>query len=93
MAHQKFHGRPAERARRRQRAKGLPCCICGQPIDYTLPPEHPMSFTLEHKTAQKYAPDLAFAASNHDSAHRSCNSKKGTTNGEHLRPLLASRSW
>lgn len=93
MAHQKFHGRPAERARHRVRRLGKPCCICGQPIDYTLPASHPMSFTLEHKVSQKMAPELAFDPANHDAAHRSCNSKKGTTNGEHLRPLPRSREW
>jgi 5-methylcytosine-specific restriction endonuclease McrA len=88
-----WHGEAARRARDRVRRRRLPCCLCGKPIDYSLPKSHPMSFTLEHKVSRLLAPELMFDSNNHDAAHRSCNSSKGTGSGEHLRPLPASREW
>jgi 5-methylcytosine-specific restriction endonuclease McrA len=88
-----FRGHRARVARENQRRKRLPCCICGQPIDYTLPASHPMSFTLEHRTAQHLAPELVWDRTNHGSAHRRCNAQKGTTDGSHLKPLPRSRDW
>lgn len=51
------------------------CLLCGQPIDDSLPPRHPMSRTLEHVTpiARGGTNDI----DNIDFAHHSCNSSKG----------------
>ena len=52
-----------------------PCWICGQPIDYTLPAQDPMSFVVDHKTP------LALGGTdtldNKAAAHRQCNRDKG----------------
>jgi 5-methylcytosine-specific restriction endonuclease McrA len=57
------------------RRQGRDCAWCGQPIDYTLPATHAMSFTADHPEAvanggHLYQQDLA-------PMHRACNSKKG----------------
>jgi 5-methylcytosine-specific restriction endonuclease McrA len=92
VAHQKFHGRPAQRARDVLRRKRLPCWLCGQAINYELPPSDPMSYTLDHVQPQRYGGDL-LDRNNHKPAHRSCNSKKGTGSGDHLKPPPRSREW
>lgn len=78
---------------------GLPCALCGQPIDYSLPPGHPMSYELDEivpvsKGGDPYDPD------NVQPAHRVCNQRKGnrTTRalGASQRPpgrLRTSREW
>lgn len=65
-------------------AKGLPCAICGQAIDYSLPAGDPMSFELDeiipvsryqeggYATPEQCAQDPA----NHQPAHRICNQMK-----------------
>lgn len=55
-------------------AQGLPCHLCGQPIDLTLPHTHPLSFTADHITP------LATGGHLHGTlapAHRTCNSARG----------------
>jgi 5-methylcytosine-specific restriction endonuclease McrA len=92
MAHQRFHGRPAQRMRDQLRRKGLPCHLCGGAIDYGLPPSDPMSYTLDHIAPQKYGGSV-WDRTNHAPAHRSCNSRKGTGSGEHIKPPPRSRAW
>ena len=51
------------------------CCLCGLPIDRTLRPPHPDSYTLEHLTpitrgGRHDIDNIGFA-------HRGCNSSKG----------------
>jgi hypothetical protein len=64
------------------------CCLCGDPIDNTLPPRHPMSRTLEHlipivRGGRHDMDNIAFA-------HYSCNaSKKDKTLEEHKAWLAA----
>jgi len=74
------------------RAKRRPCCLCGQPIDYTLDRGHPQSFTVEHIQPISTHPHLAEDPSNMDAAHRSCNSSRG--NGPRKTDLgVTSRDW
>lgn len=63
------------------------CILCGQPIDDTLPPRHPMSRTLEHVTpiARGGTNDI----DNIDFAHHSCNSSKGAKTLEEYREWQA----
>ena len=63
------------------------CILCGQPIDETLPPRHPMSRTLEHITpiAQGGTHNL----DNLDLAHYSCNASKGAKTLEEYRAWQA----
>lgn len=66
--------------RNRYRARliklGLPCAICGRPIDYTLPGLDPMSFHADHKIP--LARGGADTFDNLQPTHRLCNARKGT---------------
>lgn len=75
------------RAYRRQRRilkrKQLPCTWCGQPIDYTLPYTHPMSYTADHTVALANGGELL---QDLQPMHRKCNSAKGVGTVVTLRP-------
>jgi 5-methylcytosine-specific restriction endonuclease McrA len=62
------------------------CCLCGQPIDDTLPGTHRMGRTLEHLTplSRGGRNDI----DNLDFAHRSCNSSKKEKTLEEYRERL-----
>lgn len=74
-------GRRYERLKANQRAKRLPCCVCGQPIDYALSWPDPGSFSVEHRKSWHEHPELREDPANFDSAHLGCNSSKGKTGG------------
>lgn len=62
-------------------AQGLPCALCGRPIDYSLPQGHPWCYELDHKIPlSKIAPHLreraALDPENAQPAHRWCNRQK-----------------
>ncbi|NGM16964.1 HNH endonuclease [Eggerthellaceae bacterium zg-893] len=62
--------------RSRVRAMGLPCALCGRPIDYSLPAGDPMAYELDEivpvsRGGSPYDPD------NVQPAHRRCNQAKG----------------
>lgn len=59
----------------RVRSLGLPCHVCGLPIDYSLPPGHPLCYELDEivPVAKGGRPnDMANTAP----AHRCCNQWK-----------------
>lgn len=60
-----------------QRAKRLPCCLCGQRIDYTLQWPDPRSFSVQHIKDWHTHPELREDPANFDSAHLDCNSSAG----------------
>jgi len=61
-----------------QRAKREACCICGDPIDYTLDDNHRLAYTTAHDIAVQLRPDLAEDPRNiKGAAHRACNSNEG----------------
>lgn len=62
-----------------------PCCICRQPIDYTLQWPDPDSFSVEHIRPWSDHPHLREDPSNLDAAHLRCNSSKG--DGAHSNKL------
>ena len=76
------HSGERKALRRRVAAMGLPCHLCGQPIDYSLPAGHPLSFELDEivplaslpKEAHAYA---AIDPNNVAPAHRICNERRG----------------
>lgn len=78
-------GRSTRRFRRIRdnlRARRLPCCLCGLPIDYTLPANHSRAFTTAHDLSVAARPDLAEEPSNiRGAAHRDCNSAEGSGPG------------
>ena len=85
-------GRPYRRARAALKAKRLPCHICGQAIDYTLPPTDPRCFVLDHVQSMKYGGD-PLDPRNHAAAHRICNGRKGTKAVSDVVIIPRSRDW
>ena len=91
------NGHRRRQLRARVKAMGLPCALCGKPIDYSLPPGHPMSYELDEirpvsKGGDPLDPD------NVQPAHRICNQRKGDGRrrfaGKHGRAGLPnSREW
>ena len=77
----------------RWRAIGDPCHLCGQAIDYTLPPGHPMSFEVDEIVPVSRGGD-PYDFDNTQPAHRRCNQAKGNRLPE-VKPVLLphSRSW
>lgn len=70
------NGSRRTRLRNRVRAMGLPCHICGQPIDYDLPAGHPMSYELDELVPVSRGGD-PFDPDNVAPAHRICNQRRG----------------
>ena len=62
--------------RRRVAAQGRPCALCGGPIDYSLPPGHPMSYELDEIVPVSRGGD-PFDPDNVQPAHRICNERRG----------------
>lgn len=78
---QAHRGKRAE-LRRRVASLGLPCAICGRPIDYSLPAGHPMSYELDEivplaRLPEHMRPRAALDRSNVQPAHRICNERRG----------------
>lgn len=88
--------------RRRQlrewwRAQELPCHLCGQPIDYTLPARDPMSFEVDEIIPVSLGGD-PLSRENTAPAHRICNQKKGARLISSIgaatgTPIRTSRQW
>lgn len=73
-------GRTTRRARRNAanlKAGRHPCWLCGQPIDYSLPPEHPDAFSVDHAKPLSLRPDLAEDPANLRASHSRCNKSRG----------------
>lgn len=89
--------------RARFKSLGLPCAICGQPIDYSLPACHPDSFELDEIIPiSRIDPALRARAAvdpkNVQPAHRRCNARRGARLMHEMRPPVAlasdsSRDW
>jgi 5-methylcytosine-specific restriction endonuclease McrA len=80
--------------RNRLKAEGRPCALCGQPIDYTLPARHPMSFVMDEIVpVSKGGSPIDY--DNVQAAHRVCNERKGNgeRKGTKVAPLPHSRNW
>ena len=65
-----------KRLRAQQRAKRLPCWLCGRAIDYDAPPRSRWSFSLDHVAPLMYGGAILDPA-NVRSAHLSCNARRG----------------
>jgi len=55
------------------RRSGQRCHLCRQPIDYTLPAQHPDAFEADHLQPVALRPDLAYTYSNLRPSHSRCN--------------------
>lgn len=82
--------------RKRVAAMGLPCALCGQLIDYSLPARNPLSYELDEivpvsKGGSPYDP------ANVQPAHRICNQRKGNKFGmprpAGFGPIKTSQNW
>lgn len=56
---------------------GRPCWLCGQPIDYDLPHDHPDAWSLDHAYTVTARPDLAEDPANYRDSHLQCNKQRG----------------
>jgi len=70
-------GRRLQRLAAQVKALGLPCALCGQPIDYTLASDDPDAFTVDHRIPRSARPDLAWDPGNLQPAHARCNKRRG----------------
>ena len=66
--------------RQRVKALGLPCAICGRPIDYSLPPLHPWSYELDEIVPVSLG-GSELDPNNVQPSHRICNERKGNRIG------------
>lgn len=55
----------------------LPCALCGQAIDTTLPMRDKNAFEYDHIKSLKTYPELADDPANGQPAHKRCNQNKG----------------
>ena len=55
----------------------LPCWLDGKPIDYSLPSDHPDSWSLDHAHTVKDHPELACDPANFRPSHLDCNKRRG----------------
>lgn len=74
------NGTRRRKLRARVRAMGLPCAICGHPIDYTIPAGDPLSYELDEIVPVSLGGD-ELDPSNVQPAHRICNQMKGNRLG------------
>ena len=78
-----WSGRRAKNALIRVKEQGrrdkAPCCICGQPIDYSLEYPHPQTCSVQHVRSQKMYPHLRWDPSNWKPSHLDCNKSAGYT--------------
>lgn len=70
----------------------LPCWLCGNTIDYTLPKEHPEAFNLDHGIPVATRPDLAEEPANFRPSHKTCNEARGTSD-PHIQLGQPSEPW
>lgn len=88
MATRSRYARNGDRRRKlraRLRALGLPCALCGQPIDYSLPAGDPMSFEVDEIIPVSLGgSELDWR--NLQPTHRICNERKGNRIGALAKP-------
>lgn len=53
------------------------CWLCGQPIDYSLPKDHPDAFSLDHRFGWAEFPHLRYDPGNFEASHLDCNRRRG----------------
>jgi hypothetical protein len=73
------------------RARHRPCCICLEPIDYSLRWPNARSFSVQHIKSRKAFPELTFDLANCDAAHLDCNQSQGVA--PVITERVTSRRW
>ena len=91
------NGNERRKVREWLRAQGLPCHICGQAIDYSLPAGDPMSFEVDEIVPVSKG-GSPVDRSNVAPAHRICNQRRGNrdltpADGGIDPPIRTSRDW
>jgi 5-methylcytosine-specific restriction endonuclease McrA len=84
--------RRGQRLARELKAQHRPCWLCGQAIDYSLPPDDDMAFSVDHIKPWSTHPELREDFANLAAAHQKCNKQRGNKPP----PLglgLLSRQW
>lgn len=76
--------------RRRGKKLGLPCWICGMPIDYNLDWRHRMSYTYDHIDAIGNGGNMRGEGR---PAHRGCNSRRGAQRSTPPPKPVTTRDW
>lgn len=85
-----YRKRTAE-LKRRVKANGLPCWLCGRGIDTDLPWTHAMSFTADHVQPLAHGGKVLGELR---PAHRSCNSSRGAKRtAENVQRPKTTREW
>lgn len=74
------NGSARTKLREAVRAEGLPCGICGMPIDYSLPAGDPMCYELDEIVPVSKG-GSPYERANVQPAHRICNQRKGNRTG------------
>ena len=76
------------------RKLGLPCAICGGPIDYDAPRYDPNAFAADHIVPVSVNPDAALDPANLRPAHRWCNGSRGNRDtSSNVEPRRSTREW
>jgi 5-methylcytosine-specific restriction endonuclease McrA len=90
-----FNAHSYRKLKAAQRAKGLPCWICGQPINYhATNPEDDDAFSYDHVKNWRDYPHLRYDPDNGRSAHQSCNKRRSTgQTAPSLDTGIASELW
>lgn len=74
-----FNGHNYRKIKAAQRAKGLPCWLCGQPINYhAADPNADDAFSYDHYKPWEQYPALRYDPDNGRSAHQLCNKQRQT---------------
>lgn len=87
------NGNARRRLREAVRSMGLPCAICGRPIDYSLPAGDPWSYELDEVVPVSRG-GSELDPSNVQPTHRICNERKGNrmANDQGAKGLAVRRS-
>ncbi|WP_143588473.1 hypothetical protein [Tersicoccus sp. Bi-70] len=78
------------------RRTNAPCCICDQPIDYSLEYPDPWSCSVQHLKSRFLFPALTWDRSNWAPAHISCNKSAGAGEASDVAPAglgVTSDDW
>lgn len=89
------NGTRRNKLRARVKELGLPCAICGKPIDYSLPARDPMAYELDEIIPVSRGGD-PLDPTNVQPAHRCCNlakSNKVVINRQVKNAFPTSRKW
>ena len=78
----------------RDRKARAVCHICGQPIDYTIPPSSaPEAWEPDHILPVSQYPDLELDLKNIKASHRQCNRARGDNKFAYVDIGMQSRIW